>query len=277
MTQLLPVYVKSAIMLTDASNNCDLEVNMELYIGQNLKNFRKARNLTQEEVAKHLGISFQSISKWERNDGYPDITMLPVLAHYYGVTIDELIGMNELESAQALEEINKQWEENRSNNNHSANVQLMRDALKLYPNNALLLVQLSASLERLDGTESEKQEYLRQSIEVQEQIISYCDDSEVRGSVLFNIAHAYYRYGDYDKALAYAEKLPNAYKSRENALVLILADEARKNAVAKAALEPLMWSLALHLKTLSETENNPAYIEKISQIRSILLDNKENA
>ena len=277
MTQLLPVYVKSAIMLTDASNNCDLEVNMELYIGQNLKNFRKARNLTQEEVAKHLGISFQSISKWERNDGYPDITMLPVLAHYYGVTIDELIGMNELESARALEEINRQWVENRSNNNHSANVQLMRDALKLYPNNALLLVQLSASLERLDGTESEKQEYLRQSIEVQEQIISYCDDSEVRGSVLFNIAHAYYRYGDYDKALAYAEKLPNAYKSRENALVLILADEARKNAVAKAALEPLMWSLALHLKTLSETENNPAYNEKISQIRSILLDNKENA
>ena len=277
MTQLLPVYVKSAIMLTDASNNCDLEVNMELYIGQNLKNFRKARNLTQEEVARHLGISFQSISKWERNDGYPDITMLPVLAHYYGVTIDELIGMNDLESAQALEEINKQWAENRSNNNHLANVQLMRDALKIYPNNALLLVQLSASLERLDGTESEKQEYLRQSIEVQEQIISYCDDSEVRGSVLFNIAHAYYRYGDYDKALAYAEKLPNAYKSRENALVLILADEARKNAVAKAALEPLMWSLALHLKTLSETENNPAYNEKISQIRNILFDNKENA
>ena len=277
MAQLLSVYVNSAIMLTDASNNCDLEVNMELYIGQNLKNLRKTRNLTQEEVAKHLGISFQSVSKWERNDGYPDITMLPVLAHYYGVTIDELIGMNELESAQALEKINKQWEENRSNNNHSANVQLMRDALKRYPNNARLLVQLSASLERLDGTDAEKWEYLRQSIEVQEQIISYCDDSEVRGSVLFNIAHAYYRYGDYDKALAYAEKLPNAYKSRENALVLILADEARKNAVAKAALEPLMWSLALHLKTLSETENNSAYNEKISQIRSILFDNEENA
>ena len=261
----------------DASDNCDLEVNMELYIGQNLKNFRKARNLTQEEVARHLGISFQSISKWERNDGYPDITMLPVLAHYYGVTIDELIGMREIEYAQALEEINRQWEENRRNNKHSANVQLMRNALKLYPNNALLLVQLSASLERLDGTESEKREYLRQSIEVQEQIISYCDDSEVRGSVLFNIAHSYYRYGDYDKALAYAEKLPNAYKSRENALVLILADKTEKNAVAKAALVPLMSSLALHLRTLSETENNPAYNEKISQIRSILFDNKENA
>ena len=83
---------------------------MELYIGNNLKKYRKERNLTQEEVAKHLGISFQSISKWERNDGYPDITMLPVLARYYGVTIDELVGMDEIETARELERINRQWE-----------------------------------------------------------------------------------------------------------------------------------------------------------------------
>ncbi|MBQ3593358.1 MAG: helix-turn-helix transcriptional regulator [Clostridia bacterium] len=249
---------------------------MKLYIGQNLKNFRKARNLTQEEVAKHLGISFQSVSKWERNDGYPDITMLPALAHYYGVTIDELIGMNEIKSSHAIEEINNQWEKNRIENKHSANVHLMRDALKLYPNNALLLVQLSASLERLDGTESEKREYLRQSIEVQEQIISYCDDSEVRGAVMYNITDSYHRYGDLNKAIEYARKLPNAYKSRENALVRILSDDSEKNAVAKLALKPLMWSLALHLHTLAETENNPAYSEKIDQIRNILFDGKVN-
>ena len=92
---------------------------MELYIGNNLKKYRKERNLTQEEVAKHLGISFQSISKWERNDGYPDITMLPVLARYYGVTIDELVGMDEIETARERERINRQWEENRSNNKHT--------------------------------------------------------------------------------------------------------------------------------------------------------------
>ena len=248
---------------------------MELYIGQNLKRFRKERNLTQEEVAGHLGISFQSISKWERNDGYPDITMLPVLAHYYGVTVDDLIGMNEIESANALAEINRQWQKNRSEKDHAANVRLMRDALKVYPNNALLLVQLSASLERLEGTEAEKREYLRQSIEVQEQIISYCDDSEVRGSVLFNIADSYYRYGDYEKALAYVEKLPNIYKARENALVRILKDDRQRSIVAKEALDRLMRTLALHLQTLAETENNPAYLEKITRIRGILFDSEE--
>ena len=50
---------------------------MNLRIGENIRRLRRERNLTQEEVAAHLGISFQSVSKWERCDGYPDITMLP--------------------------------------------------------------------------------------------------------------------------------------------------------------------------------------------------------
>ena len=57
---------------------------MTLLICENIKRLRRERNLTQEEMAAHLGISFQSISKWERGDGYPDITMLPTLANYFG-------------------------------------------------------------------------------------------------------------------------------------------------------------------------------------------------
>ena len=66
---------------------------MELMIGEKLKKLRRSRDLTQEEVATHIGISYQSISKWERGDGYPDITMLPTLANYFEVSVDELIGM----------------------------------------------------------------------------------------------------------------------------------------------------------------------------------------
>lgn len=65
---------------------------MELMIGEKLKKLRRNRDLTQEEVATHLGISYQAISKWERGDGYPDITMLPALANYFAVSVDELIG-----------------------------------------------------------------------------------------------------------------------------------------------------------------------------------------
>ncbi len=249
---------------------------MELMIGEKLKKLRQSKDLTQEEVATHLGISFQAISKWERCEGYPDITMLPILANYYQVTVDELIGMDEISSANKLDAINLLWKENRQAGKHRENVALMRDALKSYPNNALLLIQLSASLERLDGTESEKREYLKESIAVQEQILRYCDDSDVRGAALFNIADAHYRYGNYEKALEYANKLPNLFKTRETALVRILKDDEEKNKIARSAIEPLAWLLSYHLNAIAETENDIEYKEKAVKILDILFAQNES-
>ena len=134
---------------------------MNLLIGENIKRMRRERNLTQEEMSDHLGISFQSISKWERGDGYPDITMLPALANYFGISIDELLGMSEIEKNNQYCEINRIWDENNKKGLHQENVALMRQSLKTFPNNSLLLVQLSTSLEKLDGTNEEKLQHLR--------------------------------------------------------------------------------------------------------------------
>ena len=108
---------------------------MNLLIGENIKRMRRERDLTQEEVAAHLGISFQAISKWERADGYPDITMLPALANYFGVSVDELLGMNKIDRRKRYEEINLTWAENNQKGLHGENVELMRRALKDFPNN----------------------------------------------------------------------------------------------------------------------------------------------
>ena len=69
---------------------------MALLIGEKIKKMRRDRSLTQEEMAAHLGISFQAVSKWERGDGLPDITLLPALSRYFGVTADELLGMEKI-------------------------------------------------------------------------------------------------------------------------------------------------------------------------------------
>lgn len=247
---------------------------MNLLIGENIKRMRRERNLTQEEVANHLGISFQSVSKWERGEGYPDITMLPALANYFGTSIDELLGMGVTVKKEKYDEINRIWAYNNKNGLHSENVKLMKDALKIFPNDALLLVQLSTSLEKIDGTEEEKDGYLRESIAVQEQILRYGEDSEVRGSTLFNICFAYQKIGEYDKAIEYAKKLPNLYKARENALVYFLEGEEKRRA-AKEAITPLAWAIAHHLTALSETENNPEYLKNAEQIIDLLIAKDE--
>lgn len=244
---------------------------MDFQIGENIKRFRLEHSLTQEEVAAHLGVSSQSISKWERGDGYPDITMLPALSNYFKISIDELLGMSNTEKDNKYNEINSIWAKNNKDGFHKKNVGLIRDALKLFPNDALLLVQLSTSLEKLDGTPEEKEKHLKESIAVQEQIIKYCEDSEVRGATLYNICVAYQKVGELPKALEQAMKLPNLYKSRENALVYLLQGE-EKHRAAKDALTPLSWVISHHLTALSETENDERYIKKAIQILDILFD-----
>ena len=69
---------------------------MNLMIGERIKKYRRERDMTQDELAQVLGVSPQSVSKWECGDGYPDITLLPSIANYFEVTVDELIGNDEI-------------------------------------------------------------------------------------------------------------------------------------------------------------------------------------
>ncbi|MDF2541422.1 MAG: orotate phosphoribosyltransferase [Herbinix sp.] len=66
--------------------------NYMVSIGDKIKYLRKHKNITQEELADLLHISFQAVSKWENGVAQPDISMIPVIANYFGVTIDELFG-----------------------------------------------------------------------------------------------------------------------------------------------------------------------------------------
>jgi len=61
-------------------------------IGEKIKYLRKQKDITQEELSEVLHISYQAISKWENGMAQPDITIIPVIANYFGVTIDELFG-----------------------------------------------------------------------------------------------------------------------------------------------------------------------------------------
>ena len=67
---------------------------MDIRITENLKKFRRHNGNTQEDLATHLNISIQAISKWERGEGFP--ILLPSIASYYGRTVDELLGCDQI-------------------------------------------------------------------------------------------------------------------------------------------------------------------------------------
>ena len=64
---------------------------MGMTIGKRIALLRKEKGLTQEELANHMGVSPQAVSKWENDQTCPDISALPKLARLLGVTVDELL------------------------------------------------------------------------------------------------------------------------------------------------------------------------------------------
>ena len=59
--------------------------------GSNLRKLRKEKNLTQEALAECLNVSPQTVSKWENGASIPDISLLPLLADYFQVSVDSLL------------------------------------------------------------------------------------------------------------------------------------------------------------------------------------------
>ncbi|MBQ3176623.1 MAG: helix-turn-helix domain-containing protein [Clostridia bacterium] len=66
---------------------------MKLNLGENIRTCRRKMDMTQEQLAERLGVSFQSVSRWENGTTYPDMELLPVLAGIFGVTTDMLLGV----------------------------------------------------------------------------------------------------------------------------------------------------------------------------------------
>ena len=89
------------MLYTDRSIIYPEEIRMQLYIAENIKTCRKRMGLTQKEVADILCVSPQSISKWERGETCPDITLLPALANLFKTSIDALIGMDKINDSEA--------------------------------------------------------------------------------------------------------------------------------------------------------------------------------
>lgn len=64
---------------------------MSIHLSETIKALRKAQNISQEKLATFLGVSYQAVSKWETGVSYPDISLLPKIARFFGVTVDELL------------------------------------------------------------------------------------------------------------------------------------------------------------------------------------------
>lgn len=108
-------------------------------IGNIIRELRRSRNLTQEQLAENLNITAQAISKWENNIGMPDISQVAPIAHFFGVSTDVLFG---LEKDTAIDEVQLLLDNATSQDSYKDEYTLLKEALQTYPGDVRLLSEL---------------------------------------------------------------------------------------------------------------------------------------
>lgn len=181
---------------------------MTLNIGEKLKSLRKKYDLTQEQLAEKLSVSFQAVSKWETNAATPDISMLPVLANFYRVTTDELLGVDIMQADEKIEQYHLEVYRLLGEWKLIEAVNEARRACSEFPASDNLRFLLAHTLEHAQNVMRTKEENLAEAISILQKILETSTDTQLRISCLATLSRLYQYDGNAEKALEYAGQLP---------------------------------------------------------------------
>ncbi|MBQ8741053.1 MAG: helix-turn-helix transcriptional regulator [Clostridia bacterium] len=192
-----------------------------MQIGFIIKNLRKEKDITQEQLAEYLGISSRAISQWETGKTMPDISQLPILANLFEVTTDYLLGVNINEKDKKVNDIVETAQKHWSRGLNDKGAEILREGLKSYPDNPKIMLDLMSCLWRVRNFPENKENrdaLTQEVIDLGEKILETCTDTEIRNSATQLLCFIYPDTNHIDKATKLANTMPNRYVTREQLL-----------------------------------------------------------
>ena len=174
-------------------------------IGQNIKKLRKERRMTQEELAAHLNISAQSVSKWEMEICSPDISQIVPLSALFGVSADVLFGISPDSMEKEIEETKKYCDAIEISNEDA--LETWMKLYERYPHNNTIRFEIAKTHEYCANPD-DKDDYIRhnqKAAEFYEKVLDNSTDNNLRSKALEALLHIYNaRLYDYENALRIA-------------------------------------------------------------------------
>ena len=167
-------------------------------LGTKIRELRKNKRLTQEELAAKLHVSPQAVSKWESAVCQPDIAQLPVLANFFGVSLDTLFGRDASEVERKIDAIIKEHESCFWSDREKCEP-LLTNALKEFPDNERLMIEL-AELYMSEAPEK--------ALPIAETLANTADDFLIEGRAKRLLAKLCTDAGRNSDALRVVESLP---------------------------------------------------------------------
>ena len=232
-----------------------------IILGENIRKHRKLRNITQEQLAQVFGVSEQAVSRWENGATYPDIELLPTIALYFGISLDELLGMEKREEFRSRGEIVKSYE-------------MLREAVKRYPKNYGLLRDLADDLifANVDNDEIWRAN-LHEAEGLIDRILAECTNEQLCRDVTGMKVYLLNWLERTEEAIALAEKsLPGMEDARESYMKHLLSGE-KKKAFCREYLLDLYVEMVLTIEAYADINCEDETIlpeERIKRLRKAI-------
>lgn len=193
-------------------------------IGNKIKELRKQRGITQEQLATSIGISFQAVSKWENSIALPDITLAPALASYFGVSMDELFEFNLKDIEISIDNIvNEAYKFRESDPSKSKDI--LEEGLKKYPDNEILLNNLLYVVNYSKNPD--------EIISIASFLIEKTNQADIKYDALRFLAYAYKVKGDLKSAERAINQIPEIYFTKLTEMAYLLEGKAKYDAADK--------------------------------------------
>ena len=258
---------------------------MKLSIGENIKLFRKAKDITQEQLAEMLNVSSQSVSRWELGICYPDMELLPMLAEIFEITVDKLLGVDNIAEKKKVDEYLNRFQVAINQGKIDECISIAREGVAEYPNNYALLNKLMYALfvsgddtGNISNWKENMENYDAEITSLGERIMKYCPDQNIRLEAISRLAFNHCEQGRKEIGKQIYEMLPPMILCRENQMWWSLEEDEKTSFLQKQIkksydmLYGFIWLLATCGK-LSPTDSL-SVIKKAEELNNLITDGK---
>ncbi|MBQ7874784.1 MAG: helix-turn-helix domain-containing protein [Oscillospiraceae bacterium] len=266
---------------------------MQLDLGSNIRQLRRKNKRTQEALAEALGVTSQAVSRWESGGSYPDMNLIPSIANYFGISIDELFGYTNKRTERIDELVALIYDMKRQNNGLDYNINecisTARNALLEFPGNEKLMLALASVLYTAGGVrygechlvdeegygvyDTEKHrtyEEWREAVPLYEKALESLPNGALRNRAVDELSQLYLNLGEYEKGMALADSAPDMWNSREFLRAYACSGKQFVKAHSETLLETIRASAVFIVNITTGDQQHLSAKEKADNIASAI-------
>ena len=180
-------------------------------IGEKIKEYRQKKQMTQEQLASCLNVTFQTVSKWETGISSPDLSLIVPLTRIFHISADELLGINDVEADKRYEELRQYYDHTFKTEDLVERQRICEIAVSEYPGDMGWLNNLAWVVSNRSFSYEDNDRYIAEqekAIKLFDAVIKNCKDDLIKGSAIQGITQLLGWRGRRDEARKYAEMIP---------------------------------------------------------------------